>query len=103
MNEQEMLDKIDELESRIAALESSCETCNDDDEETCPECGENPCICDQIPKDDEEGPIDDDDVEEIEELDFSVPNFGGITDEENEIGGMFPVDEEEEEDSPYYG
>ena len=106
MDEQELLDRIEALESRIDALEkgddAGCEggECDDD---TCPECGENPCICDQIPKEDENGVIDNDDVEEVEELDFSMPNFGEIEgDEGDSAGGLYTAEDEEEEDSPYY-
>ena len=61
MNEQELLDKIESLESRIEALESGCECKDGEGDEPCPGCGENPCICDQIPTENEdEGPIGED-------------------------------------------
>lgn len=41
-NEEELLKRIDNLESRIVALE--CEREEYDDEETCPECNEEPCV-----------------------------------------------------------
>jgi len=105
MDEQELLDRIEALETRIDALEqgsdSSCEDGECDD--TCPECGENPCICDDIPTEDDAGVIDDDDVEEVEELDFSLPNFGEIEgDEGDSAGGLYSTEEDEDEDSPYY-
>lgn len=101
MNEQELLDKIESLESRIEALESN----NSTSDEPCPGCGENPCICDQIPTENEdEGPIGEDEVEEVQELDFSIPNFEGITSEEDDAtGGLYGFDgTEEDEDSVYY-
>lgn len=105
MDEQELLDKIEALEARIDALEKSDDTgCEGDEcDDTCPECGENPCICDQIPTEDEpSGEIDADDVEEVQELDFNLPNFGAIeSDEDDTVNGLFGS-EEEDEDSPYY-
>ena len=105
MDEQELLDRIEALESRIDALEKGddagggvCSSLT----RTCPECGENPCICDQIPKEDENGVIDNDDVEEVEELDFSLPNFGEIEGDEGDSAGGLYTAEDEEEDSPYY-
>lgn len=105
MDEQELLDRIEALESRIDALEqgddTGCEGGECDD--TCPECGENPCICDDIPTEYDEGVIDDDDVEEVEELDFSMPNFGEIEgdegDEDDSTNDLYATDDE---DSPYY-
>lgn len=103
MNEQELLDRIESLESRLDALEQECEECGESDD-TCPECGENPCICDEIPTEDDDGVIDNDDVEEVEELDFSIPNFDEIPDEDGDsAGGLYDYGEEEdEENSPYY-
>ena len=112
MDNEELLQKIEELESRIYALEQNCDECDDD---VCPECGENPCVCDEpddednsgaddLPADDEIGEIDDEDVDKIEELDFDVPNFGEIEDEDGEAGGLYDYNtNEEDEDSPYYG
>lgn len=104
MDEQELLDRIEALESRIDALEqgdnAGCE--GDECDDTCPECGENPCICNDIPKEDEEGVIDDDDVDELEELDFSMPNFDEIEGDEGDSAGGLYTAEDEEEDSPYY-
>ena len=103
MDEQELLNRIEALESRIDALEKCDDTCckGDECEDICPECGENPCICDDIPKEDE-GIIDNDDVEEVEELDFSMPNFGEIEgDEGDSASGLYTADDAEE-DSPYY-
>lgn len=114
--EQELLDKIEELEARIKALEDgSCEDCD----ETCPECGEDPCVCDEDDDTDEEveedeiDVIDDDDVEEVEELNFKVPRFMKSDDYENDEespeadGGLYDYeskqdDEEEDSDGPYY-
>lgn len=97
MNEQELLDKIEALESRIEALETNVEH---DDDTPCEECGESPCVCDQIPTEDELGPIGEDDVEEVKELDFTIPNFDEInTDEYDTASGSYTTDEE---DSPYY-
>lgn len=115
MEQEELLSKIDELESRIEALESgSCENCDD----KCPECGESPCVCDEEPEAEGEdvgvgadiGVIDDDDVEEIEELDFDIPRFMVSDDYENDEenpeadGGLYNYEneEEDEEDSPYF-
>ena len=105
MDEQELLDRIEALESRIDALEQGEDAGGEGDEgdDICPECGENPCICDDIPTEDDEGVIDDDDVDEIEELDFSMPNFGEIEgDEGDSAGGLYSAEEDEDEDSPYY-
>lgn len=100
MDEQELLDKIEALEARIDALEQASP---DGKDETCPECGEEPCICDQIPKEDEpSGEIDADDVEEVQELDFSLPNFGAIEGDEGDTAGGLYGSEEEDEESPYY-
>jgi hypothetical protein len=103
MDEQELLNRIEALESRIDALEK----CDDGDckgDDTCTDCGEYPCICDDIPTEDDAGVIDDDDVEEVEELDFSMPNFGEIKDDESDeddsTNGLYTA--EDEEDSPYY-
>lgn len=114
MEQEELLSKIDELESRIEALESgSDENCDD----KCPECGESPCVCDEEPEAEGEdvgvgaeiGVIDDDDVDEIEELDFDIPRFMVSDDYENDEetpeadGGLYDYEsEEEDEDSPYY-
>jgi hypothetical protein len=117
MEQEELLSKIDELESRIEALESgSDENCDD----KCPECGESPCVCEE-PEAEPEGEdvgvgaeigvIDDDDVDEIEELDFDIPRFMVSDDYENDEenpeadGGLYNYEseEEDEEDSPYYG
>ena len=113
MDNEELLQKIEELESRIAALEQDRDACDD---AVCPERGENPCVCDEptdeednsgaddLPSDDEIGEIDDDDVDKIEELDFDIPSFDGIKDEEGEAGGLYDhSSNEEDEDSPYYG
>lgn len=122
----ELMDKIEELEARIAALEGGDE-CEDGecDDEVCPECGQNPCVCDDEEcadgeceddpaaaedETDEEGVIDNEDVEEIEELDFSKPHFlsNDSEDEENdeEYDGGLHISEadpdEDEEDSPYF-
>lgn len=89
-NEQELLKRIEDLESRIAALEGECEEC--DDEETCPECGEEPCVCDEV-----DDKIDDEDIDEVEELDFDIPEFSSVSDDEE------TETDENEEESPYYG
>ena len=108
MNEEELLDKIDSLEQRIAALEDA----SDSDDDTCPECGEKPCVCDKDDTataddagTDEEGIIDNDDVEEVEELDFDIPNFMLNNDDfENDEtpseadGGLFDYQPEEEDE-----
>lgn len=110
--------KMEELESRIAALESNDapETVDSDvpserafvlfnDEETCPECGNDPCTCEECDED-EVGCIDEEDVDEIEELDFSKPHFLSDDEEDDEEpeadGGLYPYDDDEEEDGPYY-
>ena len=114
MEHEELLNKIDELESRLEALESvSCENCDD----KCPECGENSCVCDEEPEAESEdigvgadiGVIDEDDVDEIEELDFDIPRFMASDDYENDEenteadGGLYNYEnEEDEEDSPYF-
>lgn len=106
MDNEELLKRIEELESRIDELEQkSCEECED----TCPECGQSPCICDDevdveddIPSDDEIGQIDDDDVEQIEELDFDVPNFDAVESDEDEASGLYDYGSEDDEESPYY-
>ena len=114
MEHEELLNKIDELESRIETLESgSCENCDD----KCPECGENLCVCDEEPEAESEdigvgaeiGVIDEDDVDEIEELDFDIPRFMASDDYENDEenieadGGLYNYEnEEDEEDSPYF-
>lgn len=74
-NEQELIKRIEDLESRIAALEGECENC--------PECDEEPCVCDE---DDEVI----DDVDAIEELDFDTTS---ITSDD---------DSEEDEENPYF-
>lgn len=94
-NEQELLKRIEDLESRIVALEGDCEDC--DDEETCPECGEEPCVCDEN-EDESFDKIDDSDVDEVEELDFEIPAFTSMdSDNDNETDA-----EEDEEESPYF-
>lgn len=114
MEQEELLNKIDELESRIETLESgSCENYDD----KCPECCENPCVCDEEPEVEGEdigvgaeiGVIDEDDVDEIEELDFDIPRFMASDDYENDEenieadGGLYNYEnEEDEEDSPYF-
>lgn len=111
MDNEELLKRIEELESRIDELEQkSCEECED----MCPECGQSPCVCDEtetevedttaddIPSDDELGEIDNDDVEQIEELDFNVPNFDAVESDEDEASGLYDYGSEDEEDSPYY-
>ena len=118
MEQEELLNKIDELESRLEALESgSHENCDD----KCPECCENPCVCDEEPEAESEdvgvgaeiGVIDADDVDEIEDLDFDIPSFMASDDHENDeenteaaSGGLYNYeneeDEEDEEDSPYF-
>lgn len=91
-NEQELLKRIEDLESRIATLEGECEEC--DVEKTCPECGEEPCICGTEEK------IDDDDIDEVEELNFELPIY---TDDTSEDEAETEADvEEDEEESPYY-
>lgn len=77
-NEEELLKRIDNLESRIVALECECEEY--DDEETCPECNEEPCVCGDNTTD----KIDDEDVDEVEELDFDISEFGSTSDDEEE-------------------
>ena len=116
MEQEELLNKIDELESRLEALESgSHENCDD----KCPECCENPCVCDEEPEAEAEsedvgvgaeiGVIDADDVDEIEDLDFDIPSFMASDDYENDEenteadGGLYNYEnEEDEEDSPYF-
>ena len=118
MEQEELLNKIDELESRLEALESgSHENCDD----KCPECCENPCVCDEEPEHEAEaesedvgvgaeiGVIDADDVDEIEDLDFDIPSFMASDDYENDeentkaSGGLYNYEnEEDEEDSPYF-
>lgn len=115
MDNEELLKRIEDLEAKNEELESrldsieqnSCEV----DDETCPECGENPCVCDDdtakaddVPTDDEPGEIDTDDVDKVEELNFDIPNFADVEDEDGEAGGLYDYgSEEEDEDSPYYG
>jgi hypothetical protein len=117
MEQEELLNKIDELESRLEALESgSHENCDD----KCPECCESPCVCDEEPEAEREdvgvgseiGVIAADDVDEIEELDFDIPSFMASDDYENDEenteadGGLYNYEndenEEDEEDSPYF-
>lgn len=90
-NEEELIKRIEDLESRIATLEGECEDC---DKDACPECGEEPCVCGTEEK------IDDDDVDEVEELDFELPVFTADTVED---ASETEADvEEDEEESPYY-
>lgn len=96
-NEQELIKRIEDLESRIAALEGECEECDDD--EVCPECGEEPCVCDT----DEEvvtDKIDNDDIDEVEELDFEIPAFTSTDSDDDEEAD---AEEDDEEKSPYFG
>lgn len=90
-NEEELIKRIEDLESRIATLEDEYEDC---DKDVCPECGEEPCICNTEEK------IDNDDVDEVEELDFELPIFTADTDKD---AAKTEADvEEDEEESPYY-
>lgn len=97
-NEEELVKRIEDLESRIATLEGECEECDDD--KVCPECGEEPCVCDEteVETDDK---IDNSDVDEVEELDFEIPAFTSTeTDDDAEVEADV---EEDEEESPYFG
>jgi len=118
--------KLEELESRIAALETEVPAdsdapaeedrvfnlFDDEDGETCPECGDSPCSCEDDTDEEEseesedEGVIDEEDVEEIEELDFDNPRFlsdDRYDDDEPEVdGGLYQYEDEDEEDGPYY-
>lgn len=108
---------IAEIESRLDDIEQAIENEQDavvidveDDEtedEICPECGSNPCTCED--EECEDGScIDDEDVDEIAELDFSNPNRAFLTDDDDEDdepnadGGLYPYDDEDDEDGPYY-
>ena len=111
MDNEELLIRIEELESRLDALEQSASESSEED--VCPECGEDPCVCDTTPGEDEPASeteiaiIDNDDVDEVEELNFDLPRFmvdDSMTDDDEAgiDGGLYPYEDEDEEDSPYY-
>lgn len=113
---------IAEIESRLDDIEQAIDAehsddvvvdIETDDDEVCPECGSAPCTCEED-EECEDGEceddsyIDDEDVDEIEELDFSNPNRAFLADDadyENEPdadGGLYPYEDDDEEDGPYY-
>lgn len=102
MEQEELLNKIDELESRLEALESGSH-------ENCDEEPEAEAESEDVGVGAEIGVIDADDVDEIEDLDFDIPKFMASDDYENDEenteadGGLYNYEnEEDEEDSPYF-